>query len=42
MIQGLARPKYNCTLVSKILKPTPKLKTLTYAEALFEAMIHRF
>jgi 2-oxoisovalerate dehydrogenase E1 component len=23
-------------------KPTPKLKTLTYAEALFEAMIHRF
>lgn len=22
--------------------PTPKLKTLTYAEALFEAMIHRF
>ena len=23
-------------------KPTPKLKTLTYTEALFEAMIHRF
>jgi 2-oxoisovalerate dehydrogenase E1 component len=23
-------------------KPTPKLKTLTYAEALFEAMIHRY
>ncbi|MDX1523188.1 MAG: thiamine pyrophosphate-dependent enzyme, partial [Anaerolineae bacterium] len=23
-------------------QPTPKLKTLTYAEALFEAMIHRF
>ena len=23
-------------------KPTPKLKTLTYAEALFEAMMHRF
>ncbi len=23
-------------------KPNPKLKTLTYAEALFEAMIHRF
>ncbi len=23
-------------------KPLPKLKTLTYAEALFEAMIHRF
>jgi 2-oxoisovalerate dehydrogenase E1 component len=23
-------------------KPTPKLKTVTYAEALFEAMIHRF
>lgn len=23
-------------------KPTPKLRTLTYAEALFEAMIHRF
>ncbi len=23
-------------------KPTPKLKTLTYTEALFEAMVHRF
>ena len=23
-------------------KPLPKLKTLTYAEAIFEAMIHRF
>src|SRR5439155_6567552 len=23
-------------------KPQPKLKTLTYAEALFEAMVHRF